>query len=388
MKREMAEKRKKESAADDGSGQGKRAVWIGVAAVVVAAVAVYLALLPSNETGQATTAPKPMTEAERTIMQTRGMIADGKTDLALKFVKRYIEQHPDDVVVRPTLADIYRRLGQQEKFEQQIDKILQIAPDNPNALWLKGLLNYQRGSEFMSFFRRAAEQPNAGPKIWGGFGVLMADYGDLDSARQYLSKAVRAGTQDGGIFLVLGQIAFVENRFSEALDWLRKAAQVLPNDMRVWVLMGEVQRNMGNPRTSVKSLQRALKVASEADRGAVLVQLGQSYVVMKQWVKAAEAFVRASEHAPARGARLLQAGKCYYFAEEYDLAMKYIDLASAAGLGKKTVEEWRRKIENSRSGKSLLYQGASSQPRSLLDVPRKPPGNGVEDNVPTKPAFP
>ena len=384
----MAEKNEKESVASDGSGQGKRAMSSGAVALVVAAVAVYLALLPTNEARNATTPSKPMTEAERTVMQARGMIADGKTDLALKFVKRYIEQHPDDVVVRPTLADIYRRLGQKEQFEQQIDKIFQIAPDNPNALWLKGVLNFQRGSEFMSFFRKAAENPNAGPKIWGGVGVLMADYGDMDSASRYLNKAAKAGTQDGSVFLVLGHIALVEDRLPEAMDWLQKAAQLLPNNMRVLVLTGKVQRNMGNPSASVQSLQRALKVATGADRGAVLVQLGKSYVAMKQWVKAAEAFVQASEHAPMRGEALLQAGRCYYFAEQYDLAMKHIDLASAAGLGEKIADEWRQKIEDSRSGKPLLYPGLSSQPRSLLDVPRKPPGDGLEDNVSTQPAFP
>jgi len=371
-------------------------ILLGLAAAVVA---VTVFLVPRMDSGPERTdgrAPAP-SDLTRVLAQSRGLIAsadaqraragrlsangigpesrlaraayEGARDLMIS----YIRAHPEDVEVRPVLAGAYYRLGQYAEAEAAVKEVLDRAPESAEALWVKGQLLQRRGEEgYRKYFQAAADSPAAEPDMWSRYGAWLLAMGDVDAARTYLHRAYDAGLRDTATLFALGRAALAANQFEDAERFLDEAARNDPENPDVLVLLAETRMNLGNPDQAARDLEKALKVAgSIQQRAELLLCLGEVRQQQDQWTKAAETFVAASEYRPFREGAAFKAAQCYYFAEKYALAMKYIDLVAEVRGADPAVRQWAEKIEDARFG----------TPRSRRDsVPGLPP---VQPQEPT-----
>lgn len=339
---------------------------IAAVAVFVAAVALYVALLPEaprDSTG------RPMTESEQVRLHARDLLRANRPNEAVETLRHFLSDNPADVSVRLFLAELYLHLGELDRCEAALNEAMRFSPGDAGVLWLRGVLADRRGQNPEPLYRQAAESPSATPDVWGMYGLYLLNEDQPERAEAYLRRAVEGGTNNGLVHGALGQIAFGRNQIEEARRLLTRATELAPQSADAWALLAEVQKNCGQTESAVASLRRALEVASGPQRAAVLMELGKVHMAQSRWTEAAEWFAQAGEY-PAWAPRAsLLAAQCFYFADAYARAMHHIDRAAAAAPNDPRVRQWKEKIEIARFGPPT----ASRKPlRSLLDVPPAP----------------
>ena len=365
-------------------------ILLGLAAAVVALTVFLVARRdsgPGRTDGRAPAASDPV---RRVLARSQGLIASGDAQLAKTgrlspngmgpesrlaraayegardLMISYIRAHPEDVEVRPILAGAYYRLGQYAEAEAAVEEVLRRAPESAEARWVKGQLLQRRGEDgYRQHLQAAADSPAAGAEMWSRYGAWLLTAGDVDAARTYLRRAYDAGLRDTATLSALGRTALAANQFEDAERLLDEAARNDPENAEVLVLLAETRMNLGKADQAARDLKKALKVARGVQqRAELLLRLGQVRQQQNQWTKAAETFVAAAEYRPFRDGAAFKAAQCYYFAERYALAMKYIDLVAEARGADPAVRQWAERIEDARFG----------TPRSRTDsVPVLPP---------------
>ncbi|MBN1553693.1 MAG: tetratricopeptide repeat protein [Phycisphaerae bacterium] len=334
-------------------------------AVVVLAggVAVYITMLPQ---APPKTDAEPMTESQKVRMDALELLRSNQPDTAVDLLKQYLSTHARDVAVWNTLAELYLRTGRPDECDATIRESLAIAPDNAEALWLRGMSKQARGEDPSGLFRQAARTPDASAEVLGMYGLFLLQEEKGKEAQEYLRRAMEGGTKNGLVYAALGQIAFGRNQIDEAERLLKRAVELTPQSVPAWAILAEVQKNRGETDPAIASLQNALKYASGPQRGAVLMELGRTRMTGEHWDQAAEMFSQAAEYPVAAPRAAYLAAQCYYFTDAYGKAMHYIDKAAALLPDDSGVKQWKQKIETARFGKPAKPKPAV---HSLLDVP-------------------
>ncbi len=331
------------------------AVVMLAAAAIAAAAAVYMVTRPVDTSPGVSDAP-PVDESEMRVAVAEDMIRAGNFPDAVKMLRSYVEDHPDAVKPRLMLAECCIRMRKWKECLQHVDVVLSAVPGQPQALWYKGeCYEQQNRGDGAKYFRRAADHPEAGEKIWGMYGLFMLDEGHYAAAEKYLLKARETGSRSGLVYTGLGKIALRQGRLKEALRYLGLAVEIRPGSGDVWCTLADVQIRLDKTDQAIASLEKAEKLTSGITRGMVLRQLGRLHTGRGDWHAAAESFGAASDYPPERGEAALEAAKCYYFADkpgghELGKAMQYIDIAAALIPDHEDVAAWKEKIENARYG--------------------------------------
>lgn len=353
----MTDERHRNESAGGGDNRLKNlfAVVMLAAAAVAAAAAVYMVTRPVDTSPGVSDAP-PVDESEMRVAVAGDMIRAGNFPEAVKMLRSYVEDHPDAVKPRLMLAECCIRMEKWQACLEHVDAVLAAVPDQPQALWYKGeCFEQQNRGDGAKYFRRAADHPEAGEKIWGMYGLFMLDEGNYTAARKYLLKARETGSRSGLVYTGLGKIALRDGRLKEARRYLGLAVEIRPGSGDVWCTLADVQIRLDKTDEAIASLEKAEKLTSGITRGMVLRQLGRLYTGKGSWLSAGEAFAAASDYPPKRGQAALEAAKCYYFADkpgghELGKAMKYIDVAAALIPDHEQIAGWKEKIENARYG--------------------------------------
>ncbi len=272
----------------------------------------------------------------------------------------YVRKYPSDTRIRPLLAEVYIKLGENALAMATVEEVLKRKPDSAEALWLKGqLLQMANDANYLDYYRQAADSPSTTKKILSVYGLALIENRELDAAAQYLQKAVVAGANDAATLAGLGRIALAKKDLTAAETHFLRSVRDPRAGTRVWALLAGVQKDMGKLDDAAGSVQQALKAASkggvggtvdEADRADLHMLLGRIRMLQQRHGDAAEAFVAAAAFGPLRQDATLQAAKAFYLAGRLGQAMKNIDIADKFAPGDREVGEWKKRIEESRFG--------------------------------------
>ena len=362
----------KENTNTSGNARTTVAILVLVGAVVIAGIAVYIATReietkpigvdqPTNGGG--------LSGAEVAIGAAGEMMKSRKFSNALELLRKYVKANPKEIRTRVMLADCCEKLGKVDEALMHADVALELNPDYPGALWIKGMcLNRKQAGEGLNYFRKAAESPEAGVLIWSWYGLLMLNEGNSKEARKYLTKARDKGTQHGNVYAGLGKLEFDDGKFDGALSLFNKAIKMSGEDRvnpRVWDFMAMIYNMRDESDRELDCLLKAEKRNRGLPRIDILRRLGDTYSMRRSWAEAAGAyanasrllrglrFARGSDYDPGKMA--LESAKCWFFANkpegnELGLAMEQIDIASTLLPQDKEVLEWKKKIEDARYG--------------------------------------
>jgi len=320
-------------------------VLLALAGVVVA-VTIYVAGRGPVEAPRVAEANRP-TEAQRVLALAEPLIEGGRHEAAIDLMAAYVRANNDDAEVRPLLAEALAAVGRHEQAERTIDEVIRLAPQMPDALWLKGRLVRRRGgANPMFFFRRAAESPDAAAEVWARYGLELLEAGEHESAQRYLRRAREAGVTDARTLGPLGELALRAGRFAQAEELLTEALKTARTNARIYAMLAEAQKNGDKAAQAVETLKGALRVCTE--KGVLYMQLGEALLgVPDRKEEAAEAFAKAARLVPSlRAQAYLKAARTYYVIGRMQKALEHVERASAAQPDDPQIASWKKKIED------------------------------------------
>jgi tetratricopeptide (TPR) repeat protein len=159
--------------------------------------------------------------------------------------------------------------------------------DSPQALRL-----LQQSAELASRLGR----PGLQAWHWGHLGLIQADLGEMDAARQACEKAVGLQPQDSGVWDCLGEARLAAGEIEAALEAFGEAAQVDSQDARSRYGLGRACQQAGRLEESLAALRKAVRLDSR--HAGAWEQLGALYLQLSRPDDALKACKKAVRLAP------------------------------------------------------------------------------------------
>ena len=264
-------------------------------------------------------------------------------------------------VTQPTAAELFaagleqHQAGHLVEAETHYRRILELAPDQADALHLLGGLAYQlaRYGEAIELIDRAIEHRGADPSYHCTRGLVLQGLGRLDEALGSYDYALVLNPHDTAALINRGLALAALGRFAEAVQSYDRALAIEPNIAEAWLNRSAALQRLGRPAAALQSFERARAVAherfaeavenydreltGEPDSVVAWFNRGNALQGLGRWAEALESYDRAlalrPDHAEisiSRGLTLQQLGRLADALESYDraLALKP-DLAEA-----------------------------------------------------------
>ena len=130
-------------------------------------------------------------------------------------------------------AQHMQRHGDLENAEKVYQRILEVIPEEPNALHYLGVLRHQRG--------------------------------DNIQADAMIRRAIAVVPLDPGPWINLGNVLLEARRFDDAVDAYRRAAELAPDNLLVYNNLGLLQSRRNNWDLAEAAFQHALMLAPDAE---------------------------------------------------------------------------------------------------------------------------
>ena len=147
---------------------------------------------------------------------------------AEKALKEGLEIDPDNPRLHFRLGVVYDKWNQKEASIASMKRVIQLEPDNANAL------NY--------------------------LGYTYADMGiQLDEAERLIRKALEHKPGDGYIIDSLAWVYYQRGQYSQALPLLEQASQLVPDDPIVKEHLGDVYNKLGRIAEALESYRQSIE---------------------------------------------------------------------------------------------------------------------------------
>jgi len=159
-------------------------------------------------------------------------VASGRTDDAVGVLEAAQREQPDSLEIQYDLAMLYERQGRMDAFEERLQRILEVDPDNANA---NNALGYtladqnRRLDEAQVLLERAEQLEPDNPYILDSVGWYHYRRGDLPLALSYLRRAwVDMPAAD--VAAHLGEVLWVMQQPDEARAIWQEGLQLEPDN--------------------------------------------------------------------------------------------------------------------------------------------------------------
>ena len=170
-------------------------------------------------------------------------------------------EHDNDLLARfrARLGSLYIVLQREKEAIKILEKVLETAPNNPDANYWLGLAYQEIGNfEQAEHYLRAtiALSPER-EEAYNALGYFFAEHGtNLDEAVKLIQEALKKSPANGAYLDSLGWAYFKQGKLNDALKQLKKAVMYMPNSVEVQDHLGEVYLKKDSRK---KLLQRGKK---------------------------------------------------------------------------------------------------------------------------------
>jgi tetratricopeptide (TPR) repeat protein len=188
--------------------------------------------------------------------------------------------------------------GQFDAARRLYRDVLRLAPDQPDALHLLGVLALQGGqpNEAVRRIQRAIEVRPGSAVYHGNLGVALQATGKLDAARANLERAVKLDPQQVDASFNLGVTLQTLGLSDEAVGRYRQVLTLVPGHLGARRNLGNALRELGRHEDAVDAYRLAL-VLAPTDAG-LLGSMGASLVALERLDEGIAAFEKATQHTP------------------------------------------------------------------------------------------
>ncbi len=211
---------------------------------------------------------------------------DGDADAAEVTFRAVLDQAPDTEAAVRLLYSLLHLQGRDSEKTAVLDAGLREIPTSETLLWIKaGALEQSADIDgAIAIYQQLYANDSGNIIIANNLASLLATYKDDPES---LDRAFRVARRLRGMEVpafqdTYGWIAFRRGDYSEALDYLKPAAEQLPGDPLVQYHLGRAYHAMGQNRKAEEALARAIDLA--ADRP--LAQMSSARALLAEIVAA------------------------------------------------------------------------------------------------------
>jgi tetratricopeptide (TPR) repeat protein len=161
------------------------------------------------------------------------------------------------------IGTVFRKNGDLEMAEKYLASAERIVPDDRGVLLELAALyeDQEKIDDALSRVRTAYGNEPQDPSINNFYGYLLAVKGDsLDLAEQLISRALDDDPANGYFLDSLGWVKFKKGEFSEALEILLSASEIVEDDPVIWEHIGDTYMKLGQPELAFESYSRSAEV--------------------------------------------------------------------------------------------------------------------------------
>lgn len=186
-------------------------------------------------------------ESSRVPRRAREMVASGRRLDALLLLRRYLDDAPNDAVVRTLLAELLDESGDSEAALDQLSIALSHAAEPVPVLVYRGAILARRGrtAEAEQDLRDAIRHDSTHAPAHFHLGLALLRRGRGGDATVALRESLRHAPEDPDATYYLGEALEAQGDLSGALAALERAAALAPDLPRTYKLMGRLLDRLG-----------------------------------------------------------------------------------------------------------------------------------------------
>ena len=168
--------------------------------------------------------------SELVILTSRAQWAQKKQELALKVMRDWLKDHPNDVPVHLQLAGSYLGMGKEADALAEYGQIIKIAPKHVLTLNNLAWLNRDKApKQAMDYAQQAYQLAPTDPYVLDTLGMLTLNTGDISHAASLLRVAAANAPTDPKIQLHLGSVLLQQKNSTEAQKILENLIKKYPD---------------------------------------------------------------------------------------------------------------------------------------------------------------
>ncbi len=188
----------------------------------------------------------------------------GKTEAALDFFARSLHADPGNPETLLYKAQAFRDLGRWPQAEQVYRDILKERPNYWPAWdelgWIRARQARYKDAEAAYNFA-ASVAPNVAMPV-ANLATMYLEQGRRDEAMAACERSLKVAPNEDA-YLLLGDMAFSDGRYSAALDNYQRAAALMPGDHLVWRNIGDCYAVQGQQPMVRKYYARAASLVAD-----------------------------------------------------------------------------------------------------------------------------
>ncbi|MFO1249507.1 MAG: tetratricopeptide repeat protein [Alphaproteobacteria bacterium] len=255
--------------------------------------------------------------------------------------------------------------------------VLAMAPNDPNANHLLGVLRYQQGrsAEALALIGKALAVVPQSPESHAYYGATLHSAGRHEEALASLDRSLTLAPAQPEVLNVRGMVLMALNRPEEALLSLDQAVALAPAYIEAWNNRGIALRNMARAEESRASFARA--AALDPDNPHINFNLGLACLIAGKLGEAAQALETSLKVVPNDRAVLNNLAVVLCESGRTAEAMTVFNRHAALG-GESTAPEPDHKRKHDQEQKAYLAQnGISADVGARLSGPAVNPDNDI-----------
>lgn len=174
----------------------------------------------------------------------------GKNDLALEKLQRALSYDDDSVAAHHYLAELYRRLDEQEKADEHYREALDLEPENSSIHNNYGvfLCNAERYDDAEEQFLEVLENPvyNGRAATYENLGLCLRQGEKNARAEKYFRKALEINPKLPKSLAAMAELSFAQGNMLSARAYIQRYRDVAPHNPRTLWLGIQVERALGD----------------------------------------------------------------------------------------------------------------------------------------------
>jgi tetratricopeptide (TPR) repeat protein len=220
-------------------------------------------------------------------------LSSGQTEAALQQMRELLTRDPGNPDILMYEAMAFRELGNSALEEQVYKNLLALRPNYWPAYNDLGSLELRKGhySTASSYFKKATEVAPKAALPWANLSSAYVLNGDMADARDACQRSI-AAFPNHLAYINLGNIAYEQRNYRQALNYYQRAKDLSPNFDMTWRNIGDCYTMLAQPALMRESYQRAAAI--------VAAQLGVNPRSGSKWMTLAYYSAKAGNFAAAR----------------------------------------------------------------------------------------